>query len=192
MSIVDIFFLAIALAMDCFAISVVSGVIVKKRRWPVILQMSILFGLFQAFMPFLGWLGTSCFSGYIEPVDHWIAFILLVFVGGRMVKESFEPEEEIHFCPDRLRTQLLLSVATSIDALAVGISFACIGYAHVSQLIVPLVIIGFVSFLSGVIGNLMGIRFGRVIARKFCPEAVGGVILILIGIKILLSHLCVI
>jgi putative Mn2+ efflux pump MntP len=106
-----------------------------------------------------------------------------------MVWESFSPEEEQHFNPRRLRTQLLLAVATSIDALAVGISFACMGYASLGQLTLPLIIIGAVSFLFSLIGYQLGTRFGRSIAHRLKPELLGGVILIGIGVKILIEHL---
>ena len=99
------------------------------------------------------------------------------------------PEEEQHFNPRKLRTQLILAVATSIDALAIGISFACTGYNHLSQLTFPLTIIGVVSFLFSIIGYRLGCRFGRAIAHRLKPELVGGIILILIGVKILFSHL---
>ncbi len=128
MSLIDITFLALALAMDCFTVSIVSGVIIRKYILSIILRMAILFGLFQAMMPFIGWLGTSYFSHYLESVDHWIAFGLLAFLGGKMIKDSFGSEEEAHFDPSKLTSQLLFAVATSIDALAVGISFACLGY----------------------------------------------------------------
>lgn len=175
--------------MDCFAISIVSGVIVRRKVWRLILQMGFLFGLFQAMMPLLGWLGTSRFRTYIESIDHWIAFGMLLFIGGRMVKESFEPEEEVHFNPNKITTQLMLAVATSIDALAVGISFACIGYGSIGELALPLSAIGVTSFVFGVAGNLLGIRFGRGIAHRLKPELIGGIILVLIGVKILVSHL---
>jgi putative Mn2+ efflux pump MntP len=153
------------------------------------LRMAFLFGLFQAMMPLIGWLGISHFQAYMEAYDHWIAFTMLGFIGGRMVWESFGPEEEQHFNPRRLRTQLLLAVATSIDALAVGISFACTGYTAVGQLTLPLIIIGVVSFLFSLIGYQLGTRFGRSIARRLKPELFGGIILIGIGVKILAEHL---
>ena len=151
--------------------------------------MAFLFGFFQALMPLLGWLGISHFQSYMEAYDHWIAFGLLAFIGGRMIKESFGPEEEQHFNPRRLRTQLLLAIATSIDALAIGISFACTGYNTLGQLTLPLIIIGVVSFLFSIIGYLLGARFGRIIAHRFKPELLGGIILIGIGVKILIEHL---
>ena len=184
MNLLDIIFLAVALAMDCFAVSIVSGVMTQRD-----IRMAFLFGFFQAMMPLLGWLGLSYFRSMIEAYDHWIAFGLLVFIGGKMLWESFGPEEEQHFNPHSLRTQLLLAVATSIDALAIGISFACTGYNHLSQLTLPLFIIGVVSFLFSIIGQYLGSRFGKAIARRLKPELFGGVILILIGIKILVSHI---
>lgn len=192
MNLLDIILLAVALAMDCFTVSIVSGVFELKVKVGRLKEtrMSLLFGLFQALMPLIGWLGISSFSSYLEAVDHWIAFGLLAFIGGKMVKESFEEDEhEKHFDPSSLRTQLILAVATSIDALAVGISFACTGYRQISQLTFPLIIIGMVSFLFSMLGWWLGSRFGKSIARRLKPELLGGTILILIGIKILVSHL---
>ena len=151
--------------------------------------MAFFFGLFQAMMPLIGWLGISHFQTYMEAYDHWIAFGLLAFIGGRMVWESLHPEEEQHFNPRRLRTQLLLAVATSIDALAVGISFACTGYSTFDQLLMPVAVIGAVSFLFSILGYQIGRRFGRSASQRLKPELLGGVILILIGVKVLLSHL---
>ena len=188
MNLFDLLLLAIALAMDCFTVSMVSGAILKEKVWKVILQISFLFGLFQAMMPLIGWLGTTYVQQYIEAYDHWIAFGLLVFIGIRMIRESFMPEEERFFNPRKLRTQLLLAVATSIDALAVGISFVCTGYQTLKSLTLPLWIIGIVSFLFSIVGNLLGIRFGKV-THRFKPELIGGLILIGIGCKILYTHL---
>lgn len=186
MNLLDIIFLAIALAMDCFAVSIVSGVLGGG-----VLRMAFFFGFFQAMMPLLGWLGISYFSAQLEAYDHWIAFSLLLMIGCNMIREAFgsEEDEHQHFNPNQLRTQLLLAIATSIDALAVGISFACTGYQQLSQLVLPLVIIGVVSFLFSIIGNRLGTRFGKAIAHRLKPELLGGVILILIGVKILVSHL---
>lgn len=189
MSLVDILLLSVALAMDCFTVSIVSGMILGRKEWSTILQMSLLFGVFQAAMPFIGWLATSHFSQYIEDYDHWIAFALLAFLGGKMIWESFKPEEHHVFNPRRLRTQLLLSVATSIDALAVGISLAVTGYTTMLSLAEPLWWIGIGSFVFGVAGHLLGLRFGSIVSRRLRPELIGGVILLFIGIKILLVHL---
>lgn len=187
----DILFLAVALAMDCFTVSIVSGVIMKRWIAAPMLRMSFLFGLFQALMPLAGWLGISFFSTYLASVDHWIAFGLLAFIGGKMIKESFEDEDEQHphFNPSRLRTQLMLSIATSIDALAVGISFACLGYESLSSLTFPLTVIGMVSVIFAIAGHLLGIHFGNAIARRLRPELFGGIVLLIIGVKILVTHL---
>ena len=192
MSILDIILLAVALAMDCLTVSIVSGVILGKSEKVEgsIIRMAFFFGFFQALMPLIGWLGISHFQTYMEAYDHWIAFALLAFIGGRMVWESFGPEEEQHFNPRKLRTQLLLAIATSIDALAVGISLACTGYTTIGQLTLPLIIIGVVSFLFSLIGYQLGTRFGRSIAHRLKPELIGGVILVGIGVKILIEHLC--
>ena len=195
MNSLDIWLLAIALAMDCFTVSIVSGVILSDRfrlfskEGIGIFRMAFLFGLFQALMPFIGWLATSRFSEQLEFIDHWIAFALLAFIGGKMILESFSEEQEHTFNPQRLRTQLLLAVATSIDALAVGISFACTGYHQLMQLTVPLLIIGIVSFLFSVLGYVLGARFGKSITRRLKPELLGGLILVVIGAKILMTHL---
>ncbi|WP_434503118.1 manganese efflux pump MntP [Prevotella sp.] len=185
----DIWFLALALAMDCFAVSIASGIIVKKHIGKMMIRMAFLFGFFQAAMPLIGWFGVSTFTSYLENVDHWIAFCLLTFLGGRMIRESFLPEEEKKIKPRKLKTQVVLAIATSIDALAVGISFACTGFSNLKMLVCPLLIIGFVSFVMSIIGVLLGVRFGKPIAKKLKPELLGGFILIIIGIKVLLSHL---
>lgn len=189
MSLLDITFLALALAMDCFTVSIVSGVIIRKYVLSVILRMAFLFGLFQAMMPFIGWLGTSYFSHYLESVDHWIAFGLLAFLGSKMIKDSFGSEEKAHFNPSKLTSQLLFAVATSIDALAVGISFACLGYKSVDQLAVPLAIIGVCSFVMSILGNVLGVVCGKSIVKRLKPELIGGIILLLIGFRILYEHI---
>lgn len=189
MSLIDITFLALALAMDCFTVSIVSGVIIRKYILSIILRMAILFGLFQAMMPFIGWLGTSYFSHYLESVDHWIAFGLLAFLGGKMIKDSFGSEEVAHFDPSKLTSQLLFAVATSIDALAVGISFACLGYKNIEQLTLPLIVIGVCSFVMSILGNILGVMCGKSIVKRLKPEFIGGVILLLIGFRILYEHI---
>ena len=189
MSLIDITFLALALAMDCFTVSIVSGVIIRKYILSVILRMAVLFGLFQAMMPFIGWLGTSYFSHYLESVDHWIAFGLLAFLGGKMIKDSFGSEEEAHFDPSKLTSQLLFAVATSIDALAVCISFAFLGYKNIEQLTLPLIVIGVCSFVMSILGNILGVMCGKSIVKRLKPEFIGGVILLLIGFRILYEHI---
>lgn len=186
----DLLLLSVALAMDCFTVSLMSGVMLRRALTVAILRMALLFGVFQAAMPLVGWLGTAHFSQYLEAVDHWIAFGLLAFIGGKMIKESFDDDDsEPSFNPLRLRTQLLLAVATSIDALAVGISMACLGYDHITALTLPLVMIGTASVVLSIAGYWLGVRFGRIVARRIKPELIGGLVLVFIGIKVLLSHI---
>lgn len=181
--------IALALAMDCFAVSVVCGVIVRRWDTGLALRLAFLFGLFQALMPLLGWALTTNFSRYLQAVDHWIAFAMLAFIGGKMILDSFKAEEEAHLNPRNPKTHLALAVATSIDALGVGISYACTGYDTLSQLTTPLVTIGLVSFGMSLTGFALGARFGDVVNKKMRPELLGGIILIGIGVKILIEHL---
>lgn len=197
MSILELWLLAVALAMDCFTVSIVFGVLLRKIEWRTILVVAFLFGLFQAMMPLAGWLATNSFSSLIEDYDHWIAFGLLAFLGGRMIKESFSEDEEEgeaeaeakHINPRKLKTQLVFAVATSIDALAVGISFTCLGFNTISSLSLPLLIIGFVSLAFSIVGSLLGIRFGKGVEKRLKPELLGGIVLIIIGVRVLCEHL---
>lgn len=195
MSIPELWLLAVALAMDCFTVSIVFGVLLLKIEWRTILAVAFLFGLFQAMMPLAGWFATNSFSSLIEDYDHWIAFGLLAFLGGRMIKESFSDDEEEeeaeskHINPRKLKTQLVFAVATSIDALAVGISFTCLGFNTISSLSLPLLIIGFVSLAFSIVGSLLGIRFGKGVEKRLKPELLGGIVLIIIGIRVLCEHL---
>lgn len=194
MNALDIFLLAVSLAMDCFTVSIVSGTILRKWQNDVILRIALLFGLFQALMPLAGWLAMQFFAARVEAYGHVIAFFLLLFIGGRMIWESIrsshgEEADEKHrsvFCPERLSTQLLLAVATSIDALAVGVSMAVTGYDTWSSLSLPLAVIGLVSFFFALLGHWLGIRYGRSVSRRLQPEMLGGIILVALGIKILL------
>ena len=185
---------ALALAMDCLAVSVVCGVIVRKMQLPIMLRLAVLFGLFQAVMPLIGWLLTSRFSSFLESVDHWIAFTMLAFIGGKMIVEDIPASEQDKaehksIDPRSFRTCVALAVATSIDALAVGISYACTGYETLSSLAMPLACIGSVSFIMSILGFILGVRFGEVVVKKVRPDLIGGLILIGIGIKILIEHL---
>lgn len=186
----EIWLLAVGLAMDCFAVSIASGILLKRRLWRPMLTMAFFFGLFQALMPLIGWIGASAFSHLIESIDHWIAFAILAFLGGRMISESFKDEECKHeYDPKSLKMILALAVATSIDALAVGVSFAFLGMRGFAEILPPVSIIGFVSFVLSIAGLMFGIRFGCGIARKLRAELWGGIILIIIGTKILIEHL---
>lgn len=183
------FLIALALAMDCFAVSVVCAVIVRRKDTGIMFRLAFLFGLFQALMPLIGWLLTNRFSAQLQAMDHWIAFGMLAFIGGKMIVDSFKEEEQPSMNPESWKTGLLLAVATSIDALAVGISYACTGYETVGSLGWPLLTIGVVSFLMSILGYLLGYRFGEAVNRKMRPELLGGIILIGIGLRILVEHL---
>lgn len=187
MSILEIWLLAVSLAIDCFTVSITSGIILHRIRWGIFLKMAFLFGLFQAAMPFLGWLGASRFNHLIETYDHWIAFALLAFLGIRMIREHFKDEEERSFDPTRMKVILTLAVATSIDALAVGISFAFTGFRTLSSLLYPLTAIGTASFVISLAGSLIGVFFGKRFNLRV--EIFGGLVLIGIGVKILFEHL---
>jgi putative Mn2+ efflux pump MntP len=187
MSILEIWLLAVSLAIDCFTVSITSGIILHRIRWGIFLKMAFLFGLFQAAMPFLGWLGASRFNHLIETYDHWIAFALLAFLGIRMIREHFKDEEERSFDPTRMKVILTLAIATSIDALAVGISFAFTGFRTLSSLLYPLTAIGIASFVISLAGSLIGVFFGKRFNLRV--EIFGGLVLIGIGVKILFEHL---
>ena len=187
MTTLEIWLLAISLAMDCFSVSITSGIILRRICWRTFITIAFFFGLFQGLMPLLGWFGASRFYHLIERFDHWIALGLLFFLGVRMIKESFDKDEEHHFNPTRLLVILTLAVATSIDALAVGISFACTGMTTWQSILMPIVIIGIVSFLFSVAGCLVGVYFGKRVNLR--AELWAGIILIGIGAKILFEHL---
>ena len=184
-----VWLLALALAMDCFAVSIASGVSYGKIKWKPMLTMAFLFGLFQALNPLFGWLAADCFSFIIESVDHWVAFGILAFLGVRMILDSFKAEEDKVLNPTSLKVIFTLAIATSIDALAVGVSFSCMGIAELSHLLYPLAVIGFVSFVMSMVGLFVGIFFGRGFARCLRAELWGGLILITIGVKVLFEHL---
>ncbi len=184
----EIWLIAVGLAMDCLAVSVSSGIILKRIQWKTMLVMATFFGFFQGFMPFLGWLGASRFSYLIKDVDHWIAFALLLFLGGKMIWESFKKEDcKKNFNPANLKVVFALAIATSIDALAVGISFAFLRMNTFASILPPSLIIGFVSFVLSLAGLLFGIFFGC--RHNLKMELWGGLILVGIGTKILIEHL---
>lgn len=186
----EIWLLAIGLAMDCFAVSIASGIILKRTQWKPMLVMALAFGFFQAIMPFIGWLCAKNFSHLIESVDHWIAFAILAFLGSRMILESFKEEDcRQSFNPASPKVVLTMAIATSIDALAIGVSFAFLGVKNYTAILSPILIIGLVSFIMSLIGLIFGIQCGCGIARKLKAELWGGIILVIIGIKILIEHL---
>lgn len=176
-----------ALAMDAFAVSICKGLCMKKVNKKQALVIALFFGVFQALMPFIGWVLGSQFEQYIVSVDHWIAFILLAIIGGQMIKEAVSGEEEAEVCPVDPRLDLkelfMLAIATSIDALAVGITFAFLRY----PIIQAISVIGITTFIICIAGVYVGNFFGTKYKKK--AELAGGIILILIGTKILLEHL---
>ena len=186
MSLIELFLLAAGLSMDAFAVSVCKGLSMQKMRAKHALVIGLYFGGFQALMPWIGYMLGIRFQGAIKAYDHWIAFILLGIIGFNMVKESMDNETESCDASIDVKTMLILAIATSIDALAVGITFAFLQVA-----IVPSVaIIGVVTFVLSFVGVAVGHFFG---ARFEKPATiVGGAVLILIGVKTLLEHLGVI
>ena len=184
----EIWLLAIGLAMDCFAVSIASGIILKRIQWRPMLVMALAFGLFQALMPFIGWMFAKTFSHLIESVDHWIAFAILAFLGGRMILESFKNEDcRQTFNPTSPKVVFTMAIATSIDALAIGISFALLGINNYTEILSPILIIGFVSFVMSLIGLYFGIKCGCGCARKLKAELWGGIILVAIGLTSILT-----
>ena len=186
---IEVWLMALALAMDCFAVSIASGIIFKKIIWRPMLTMTFLFGFFQALNPFLGWYGTDLCRNIIESIDHWLAFAILGFLGVRMITESFKEEEKRRFNPRRYKVIFTLAIATSIDALAVGISFSCMGYHTATSLCYPLAVIFFVSFVMSIIGLGLGLKFGKGFAKRVRAEMWGGIILLFIGARVLFEHL---
>ena len=184
MDIFVLFAIAIGLAMDAFAVAVVCSVSLQSISPRHIFRLAFHFGLFQAMMPVLGWLAGRSIQPYIESWDHWVAFGLLVYVGGKtLFGAKFGNQKTIlHNDPTRGMSLVILSIATSVDALAVGLSLAMIDV----NIFYPALIIGVVTLTAVIIGMLIAKRFGRYLGKKF--EIAGGIILIGIGIKILIMH----
>lgn len=203
MDIISIALIAVGLSMDAFAVSVSNGIIIKEVKLQHALKVGLYFGVFQALMPLAGWLAGSQFKEYITGIDHWIAFLLLAFIGGKMIHEAYNEDCEVcdtgaEVCevaiasqseaiavedPLRMGRLLVLAVATSIDALAVGISFA---FLNVS-ILWSAVMIGLITFVICVAGVYIGKKCGCLFQKR--AEIAGGVILVLIGVKILVEHM---
>ena len=187
MGIVELLLTAIALSMDAFAVSVCKGLGMRRMRYDQAFVISLYFGVFQALMPLIGWLLGTSFSRYIQAFDHWIAFVLLAFLGGKMLWDVFHEKEdgEQESAERRLdhRELFMLAIATSIDALAVGIAFACLDVNIWSSIS----IIGVTTLVISFAGVWIGNRFGNHFQKK--AEIAGGLVLILIGVKILAEHL---
>jgi len=176
--------IAVGLAMDAFAVAVASGFSLEKLQVRQALRMALFFGGFQMLMPVVGWLAGLSLRNFITGYDHWVAFALLGFIGGKMIYESFSlTDRKKSADPFRPAMLLVLAIATSIDALAVGITFA---FLTVS-IIRPVLIIGVITFALSFTGVYLGRRLGHLFERKI--ELFGGVVLIAIGLKILLEHL---
>ncbi len=176
-----ILLIAVALGMDAFSVALGIGAARHRVSLRAILRLSASFGLFQFFMPIAGWLGGMTIAAYIDSYDHWIAFAVLLYVGGKMIHQSFRGEEAPAPGQDPTRgiTLIMLSVATSIDALAVGLSMAVMK----TPILCPSAVIGIVAFVMTAVGMLFGERLGKMFGRRV--EALGGLILIGIGLKIL-------
>lgn len=176
--------IAVALAMDAFAVAVVTGLSLNPLTRRHVFRLAFHFGLFQALMPLAGWIAGRAVHGYIEAFDHWIAFALLAFVGGRMILGAMGGDEENRSVGDPTRgwDLILLSVATSIDALAVGLSLAMLGLT----ILLPALVIGVIAASLTTLGMLIGRRIGTLWGKRV--EVLGGLILIAIGIKIVLEH----
>ena len=188
MGVLELVLLSIGLGMDAFAVSVCKGISMKKMNWKKAITIGLYFGGFQALMPVIGYYLGSAFESLITNIDHWIAFILLGIIGGKMIVESVKPDKEDDEvkemdAPLDLKEMFVLAVATSIDALTVGITFAFLDYPIVEAITV----IGITTFVISIGGVYVGNFFGNKYEKK--AEFVGGLILVLLGVRILLTHL---
>lgn len=186
MDLLTIIIIGIGLAMDCFAVSISKGICLKKIKWKKVLRMAFLFGLFQAIMPLIGYLGGMSFANLISSFDHWIAFTLLVIIGSKMFIEGLKPIDpncDINPNPFKWKTLITLAFATSIDALATGIVFV----PFPDKIWFAIFNIGIISFIFTIIGVHAGFYFKK--RMKFNVEIIGGIILFSIGTKILIEHL---
>lgn len=182
MSYFSLLLISISLAMDAFAVSVSAGFTVKWVRFFQAIFLAATFGIFQAVMPLIGWAGWYSIRGLIEPVDHWIAFILLSGLGARMINEALQDDEEEKRDYFSFKSLLTLGIATSIDALAIGVSFALLPI----NILMAISMIGIITTVLCLAGVYIGARFWHIFEKK--AEIAGGLILIAIGTKILLEH----
>lgn len=184
MNLITIIAMAVALSLDSFAVAITGGIYIRPLQFKQALKIALVFGIFQALMPVIGWLAGVTMATYIASYDHWVAFVLLAFIGGRMIHNSLSGVKG-GVPMDLLKnaTLLMLAIATSIDALAIGISFALLDVS----ILKPIIYIGMITFIFTLTGVYVGNRVGGSCEKKF--ELIGGVILILIGIKILWEHL---
>jgi putative Mn2+ efflux pump MntP len=184
MGLIEIILIAVGLSMDAFAVSITLGLQAEKPKARELLTPAIFFGFFQALMPITGFFAGIYFANRIQEIDHWIAFVLLGIIGGKMIKDSFskskEELDENHF---KFGKMLVLAIATSIDALAIGITFAFFKV----EIFKAAIIIGLITFFI----SMSGVKIGSVFGAKFKSKAefIGGAVLVLLGIKILIEHL---
>lgn len=186
MEILTIFLIAISLSFDTFAVSISSGLILRKIDFFNATKIAITLAVFQAAMPLIGWLAGSGIKSYAESFDHWIAFGILALLGGKMIYESFKTAPENRsFNPLDIKVMVGMAIATSIDALIVGFSFALLNY----KIVISIGIIGAVTYVVAMLGMLFGKKIGARMGRRM--EMLGGIMLFLIGLKILIEHLSV-
>ena len=183
MSLIELFLIAVGLSMDAFAVSVCKGLAMPKCTFKKAAIVGLWFGGFQALMPAIGYVLGAQFQETIASIDHWIAFVLLALIGGNMIHEALDNDEEEADASLDVKTMFLLAVATSIDALAIGITFAFLKVNIIPAVCFIGIVTFIISFAGVKIGNVFGARY------KNKAEIVGGIILILLGLKILLEHL---
>ena len=186
MEIYEILLIGIGLAMDAFAVSICKCLSMKKMNWKNAVIIALYFGVFQALMPLIGYFLGMTFESIVTTFDHWVAFALLTLIGGGMIKESFDDEDDKKNDRVDFKTMVVLAIATSIDALAVGITFAFFDV----NIVLAVSIIGIITFIISVLGVKIGNRFGDKYQNK--AQLMGGIILVLLGFKILLEHLGII
>lgn len=186
MSILELILISIGLAMDAFAVSICKGISMKSMNWKKACIIGLYFGGFQALMPLIGYLLGTGFESIVTSIDYIIAFVLLVYLGINMIREAYSDEEEKANDDVGLKTMIVLAIATSIDALAVGVTMAFLKV----NILIAISLIGIITFIISVIGTKIGNKFGNKYEKK--AMIMGGIILILLGVKILLEHLGII
>lgn len=186
MSFTDLTLIALGLAMDAFAVSIGKGLSMKKLQYKNAIITGLYFGIFQGLMPLIGYLLGKNFENLITSIDHWIAFILLSIIGINMIRETIKNEEENINDKFDIKTMLPLAIATSIDALAIGVTFAFLKI----NIFTSILLIGIITFVTSSIGVIIGKKFGDKFEKS--AQIIGGIILIVIGVKILLEHIGII
>lgn len=181
MILTEIILIAIGLGMDALSVSLCKGLSMKEMKWKNAIIIGLYFGIFQAVMPCIGYFVGTKFQSAIENWSHWIALVLLVLIGINMIREALFGDEEVNDKID-FKTMIILAIATSIDALVVGVTFAILK----SNIIIPVIIIGVITFIMSVVGVKIGNLFGNKMGRN--AEVLGGIVLIIIGIKIVVEH----